>query len=407
MSGLLDSTRFKLRNGAVADTKVLSAARERELLLRYHTDQDSAAMDELVSCHMPIIVRTARKNALNPGVELNDLVQTATEGLLIAINRWSFNKSDAAGSRAAQEDEDDGLTEAADPTAPDQTAEDAPQHASRLVTYAMWWMRTLLNDRVLEGRGMVARTKNRKTRTAFFALSKAKRALSLQTPLRGSDVERIARHLGIDEHEVREAMYHAAGDVMLDEPVGDGQTSRGEIFADSRAESEDSILDRIASTNTWNAVCAHLMTLRPPDRFVVITRYLLDTKWKLDHVSDVLKMSRERIRQICEGGLAEIRRAIVESGVKDTPARRAAAVAVQEMVRSIEAAAISTEPLAMEALMQRYGVLIGPSRGVNMHKTAPRAALPAPAVSVPEFVLERIPAGNPVASRPAMQRIAA
>jgi RNA polymerase sigma-32 factor len=372
------------------------------LLLRYHTDQDRAAMDELVTCHMPIIVRTARKNALNPGVELNDLVQTATEGLLIAINRWSFNKSDAAGNRAAQEDEDDGLTPPADPSA-------EPQHASRLVTYAMWWMRTLLNDRVLEGRGMVARTKNRKTRTAFFALSKAKRALSLQTPLRGSDVERIARHLGIDEHEVREAMYHAAGDVMLDEPVGDGQTSRGEIFADSRAESEDDIIGRIASANTWNAVCAHLMTLRPRDRFVVITRYLLDTKWKLDRVSDVLKMSRERIRQICEGGLAEIRRAIVESGVKDTPARRAAAVAVQEMVRSIEVAAISTEPLAMEKLMQHYGVLIGPSRGVNMHKALPAPSAP-PVHSVPaiaEFVLERIPAGHPVASRPVLQRIAA
>jgi RNA polymerase sigma-32 factor len=391
-------------------------------------------MDELVTSHMPIIVRTARKNALNPGVELNDLVQTATEGLLIAINRWSFNKSDAAGNRAAEEDEDDGIgsppADAAGPDAigPDAIGEAAPEHASRLVTYAMWWMRTLLNDRVLEGRGMVARTKNRKTRTAFFALSKAKRALNLQTPLRGSDVERIARHLGIDEHEVREAMYHAAGDVMLDEPVGDGQTSRGESFADSRAESEDSIVDRIASENTWNAVCAHLMTLRPRDRFVVITRYLLDTKWKLDHVSDVLKMSRERIRQICEGGLTEIRRAIGESGVKDTQARRAAAVAVQEMVTSIEAAAISSDPLAMEALMQRYGVLIGPSRGVNMHKALPRAAearaaLPAPpvpaappvcvppvcipSVSVPEFVLERIPAGNLVASRPAVQRLAA
>jgi len=404
-------------------------------------------MEELVSSHMPIIVRTARKNALNPGVELNDLVQTATEGLLIAINRWSFNKSDAAGNRAAQEDAahqdaahqdaahqdaaqegaaqedgDDGVG-AADLTGPDPICEDAPQHASRLVTYAMWWMRTLLNDRVLEGRGMVARTKNRKTRTAFFALSKAKRALSLQTPLRGSDVERIARHLGIDEHEVREAMYHAAGDVMLDEPVGDGQTSRGEILADSRAESEDDIIDRIASVNTWNAVCAHLMTLRPRDRFVVITRFLLSTKWKLDHVSDVLKMSRERIRQICEGGLAEIRRALAESGVKDTPARRAAAVAVQEMVSSIEAAAISTDPLAMEKLMQRYGVLIGPSRGVNMHKTQPAAeapaALPVPlaaplaappasrAAPVPEFVLERIPTGNLAASRPAMQRIAA
>lgn len=359
-----------------SNVKVLTAAQERELLLRYHADRDPRAMELLVQSHMPIILRVARKNALNPGVELNDLVQTATEGLLIAINRWSFNKSDAAGARAAERDEEEDEEGGA------QAAPEAAPQASRLVTYAMWWMRTLLNDRVLEGRGMVARAKNRKTRTAFFGLSKAIRALNLQLPLRGDDVGRISTYLGIDEHDVREALIHAAGDVMLDEPVGDGQTSRGEITVDSRAEGEAGIVDRLTNADSWNAVCAHLMTLRPRDRFVVITRYLLDAKWKLDHLSDVLKMSRERIRQICDCSLNDIRRALEAGGTADTPQRRAAAVEVQAMVDAIERAVQSGDPQAMAQVMRAYNVMIGPSRAVAPRKELPRALPPSPGSSL-------------------------
>ena len=101
-------------------------------------------MDELVRSHMPMIFRVAGGSARNPGVDINDLVQTATEGLLIAINRWSFEKSDASGARYANE-----LAEVA---ARDEGAAAAPENApavlapdvlrsSRLATYAMWWMR--------------------------------------------------------------------------------------------------------------------------------------------------------------------------------------------------------------------------------------------------------------------------
>src|ERR1700733_6847581 len=83
----------------LSNAKILSA--ERELLMRYHADQDKAAMDELVRSHMPMIFHVAGGSARNPGVDINDLVQTATEGLLIAINRWSFEKSDASGARYA------------------------------------------------------------------------------------------------------------------------------------------------------------------------------------------------------------------------------------------------------------------------------------------------------------------
>jgi hypothetical protein len=81
---------------ALSTPKIMSADCERELLMRYHLDHDKAAMDELIRTHMPMISCVAGSSPRNPGVDINVVVQTATEGLLIAINRRS---SDAGGAR--------------------------------------------------------------------------------------------------------------------------------------------------------------------------------------------------------------------------------------------------------------------------------------------------------------------
>ena len=146
---------------ALSTARILSADRERELLTRYHATQDKAAMDELVRSHMPIIFRVAGRSAKNPGVDINDLVQTATEGLLVAINRWSFEKSDANGLAQANEDAHSDV-EASAPASAQASEQDAESDAepmlprsSRLATYAMWWMRIMLTNSVIESRGMV------------------------------------------------------------------------------------------------------------------------------------------------------------------------------------------------------------------------------------------------------------
>ena len=178
--------------------------------------------------------------------------------------------------------------------------------SSRLATYAMWWMRILLTDSVIESRGVIVRAKNPKVRKALFSLPLAIRKLDIQLPLTGSDIGRIAAFLGIAEREIEEALVHAAGDVMLDEPIGDGSMLRGEVIPDERADGEDGILARLASEHRWSSVCEALMGLPPRDRFILVTRYLLSSKWKLDRLSDLLKMSRERIRQIGVDGLDQI-----------------------------------------------------------------------------------------------------
>ena len=379
---------------ALSSSKILSAERERNLLVRYHATQDKAAMDELVRSHMPIIFRVAGRSGRNPGVDINDLVQTATEGLLVAINRWSFEKSDASGARradapaerapglAAQDLTAQNLA-AADLDAEDPALEDAALDAapalprsSRLATYAMWWMRIMLTNTVIESRGMVVRAKNPKIRKALFNLPMAIKKLEISLPLAGSDVSRIAGYLGIGEREIEEALVHAAGDVMLDEPIGDGGVLRGDVTPDERAEGEDGILCRLAAADRWDAVCEALLELPPRERFILVTRYLLASKWKLDRLSDTLKMSRERIRQIAGDSLARIARRVGAAEVSHPPARQHAAATAQALVNAVEHASASASPGLMAAFLRDQGIATGPTR-----ITQGRAALaPMPAL---------------------------
>ena len=381
---------------ALSTAQPLTADRERELLVRFHADQDKAAMDELVRSHLPIIFRVAGRSARNPGVDINDLVQTATEGLLVAINRWSFEKSDASGMHAADPISPDSLQAPAlahaqppdrdENTAQPDAAPDLPR-SSRLATYAMWWMRILLTNSVIETRGMIVRAKNPKVRKALFKLPSAIRELDIRLPLSGADVSRIAAHLGVGEQEIEEALVHAAGDVMLDEPIGDGSALRGDLMPDEHGEGEDGILNRLASADRWDAVCEALMELPARERFILVTRYLLDQKWKLDRLSDTLKMSRERIRQIATDSSAQIQRRVGSAGVRHDPARRHAAAEVHALVSAIEHASASTDPDAMPALFRDQRIVGGPTRITQRRpatgKTGPLARFPSPQAPAP------------------------
>jgi len=385
-----------LRN-ALSSAKILTAERERELLVRYQANQDKGAMDELVRSHMPIIFRVAGRSARNPRVDINDLVQTATEGLLVAINRWSFEKSDASGMQPIDETPSGKPQPLPPPGAQSaSSAQDASPagatpalpRSSRLATYAIWWMRILLTNSVIESRGMIVRAKSPKARMALFNLPLAINKLGISLPLSGSDIGRIATYLGVGQREIEEALVHAAGDVMLDQPIGDTGVLCGDVTPDDRAEGEDGILNRLAAADRWDAVCEALMDLPPRERFILITRYLLSSKWKLDRLSDTLKISRERIRQIATDSLRQIERRVGSQDVRHDPSRSHAPAQAQALVHAIESASMSSDPAGMKAFLKKHQVATGPKRVTRRRLAATKAASNARSLHLPALAPE-------------------
>ena len=67
------------------------AGETRELLRRWHDDEDHAAREELVARMLPLARSLARRYA-NKGEPLDDLEQVASVGLLKAIDRFDLDR---------------------------------------------------------------------------------------------------------------------------------------------------------------------------------------------------------------------------------------------------------------------------------------------------------------------------
>jgi hypothetical protein len=190
---------------------------------------------------------------------------------------------------------------------------------------------------------------------------------------------------------------------------------RGEVVPDEKADGEDGILSRLASAHRWSSVCEALMALPSRDRFILVTRYLLSPKWKLDRLSELLKMSRERIRQIGVDGLDQIRRNIESAntvhdrrrpgrrdmpqtlipllrgssrlnGSCDDPIRRSAEVEVAALVDAIERASVTADPEIMAAFLREQQLVIGPTRTTCRRQPALAVAAAVPAANTDDLM---------------------
>jgi hypothetical protein len=128
------------------------------------------------------------------------------------------------------------------------------------------------------------------------------------------------------------------------------------------------------------------MALPPRERFILITRYLLTRKWKLERLSDTVMLSRERIRIIANDSLSQIQRSVGPAGVKHNPVPHRAVAELEALVSAIEQASISTDPADLVALLRNQQIATGPTRITTPRPTAAQASslhrlLPPPALT--------------------------
>jgi RNA polymerase sigma factor (sigma-70 family) len=72
--------------------KYLSDSKNRELMVAWRERNDKSAWDELICANMPLVIAMAKK-FLGYGIELEDMVQAGSIGLMIAARRFDLSKS--------------------------------------------------------------------------------------------------------------------------------------------------------------------------------------------------------------------------------------------------------------------------------------------------------------------------
>lgn len=235
--------------------------------------ESNKAIEVLILSNMRLVISMAKKYT-KYGCPMEDLVSEGSIGLGVAIEKYKAHKG------------------------------------ARLSTYAVWWIKQYLRKATNDSaRTIKIPIYQQKTLRAINAtINKLKETTGL-TP---SDDE-VAGELGLTTKHVQTLRHATVPLVSLQNPIGNLDNSRTyeEILCD-QSGSTDSPLEQLSKKTASEGLLTLIKKrLSKKEQEVVILRFGLDGKSSenrtLEEVGNLLKLTRERIRQIQEGALKKLK----------------------------------------------------------------------------------------------------
>lgn len=254
---------------------ILTAEEELKYGTRFAETGDKEAAKMLIQSHLRLVAKMAGKFR-NYGLPLVDLVAEGNVGLMQAVKKFD------------------------------------PKKGFRFATYAMWWIRAYMQEYILRSWSLVKIGTTLAQKKLFFNLHKIKKriAASSNGTLLPEEVSRIASDLNVSEKEVSEMNSRLSqSDTSLNNFVGDADDSTEVV--DLIASNDDS-QEEIAIANQERSRQQEIFkiafeTLNEREKDILIRRQMSEDSMTLEELSQVYKVSRERIRQIEESAIKKIR----------------------------------------------------------------------------------------------------
>jgi RNA polymerase sigma-32 factor len=259
---------------AAGSVPSLTAEEERELAIRLREDGDLDAARQLVVAHLRFVVHIA-SGYQGYGLPMADLIQEGNVGLMKAVKRFD------------------------------------PSVGVRLVTFAVHWIRAEMHEFILRNWRLVKVATTKAQRKLFFNLRKLKKRLGWMSP---DEQQAVASYLGVKPEEVAEMEIRLAGqDLAFDPPEQDSDEqaySPSQYLPSSDVDPATELEEADTMERASEQLAEALEGLDERSREIITARRLTEKKTTLHELARRYGVSAERIRQIENIALKQLRAAI-------------------------------------------------------------------------------------------------
>ncbi len=247
---------------------MLSEQEEMELGLRLIEHGDLKSAQKLVMAHLKYVVKIA-KNYIGYGLQLADLIQEGTIGLMKAVKKFD------------------------------------PLRGARLATFAMHWIKSEIHEFVIKNWRIVKIATTKAQRKIFFNLRS-----STQQNLELSDQEKvhaIAKSLEVKNSDVIQMEQRlSANDLPLLGSDDEDHFAPINYLESYNADPARNLLSLECSNNSLASLMKNLKTLSVREQEILQARWLQEEKAPLKELADKHKVSVERVRQIENSALHKL-----------------------------------------------------------------------------------------------------
>lgn len=259
---------------AISANPVLSEEEERNLARQFLQQGDLNAAKQLVLSHLRFVVYIAKGYA-GYGLPMSDLIQEGNVGLMKAVRRFD------------------------------------PEVGVRLVSFAVHWIKSEIYEFVIRNWRIVKVATTKAQRKLFYNLRSAKKRLG---GLRKEEVDQIATDLGVPNKTVLEMEKRmAAQDASFDSTVQDEENDTlvpARYLEAENSDPEQLALETESEKVNQRALKKAMSQLDDRSREIVELRWLAEKKVTLHQLADKYKISAERVRQLEQAALKQMRGAL-------------------------------------------------------------------------------------------------
>jgi RNA polymerase sigma-32 factor len=178
-----------------------------------------------------------------------------------------------------------------------------PERGFRLATYAMWWIRASMQEFILRSWSLVKIGTTSAQKKLFFNLRRMKNNLQAfeDGDLNHETLAKIATDLGVSEAEVNNMNRRMSmgGDTSLNVPMredGDGQWQ--DWLVDHEPLQDERVAEEQEGSMRRDMLAQAMDSLNEREQHILAERRLAEEPKTLEELSQVYKVSRERVRQI-------------------------------------------------------------------------------------------------------------